>query len=204
MLAKRLLALCLCLCLMVPAIGLQLVSPAVITATAASSQGSYIVTEFGCVLNGLYHANSGSVLVPGVGYQLADPLDLTQYGYSTDAAKNTLALQVDMYVSGDDGLVSLLERGGVAGQVEITSSGTCDQQERFASTGALTFQRDMWVRRVLPLSSFTGTSGSEAFDPTAFNYFRLYFAEPSASVNGQKAIIKMCNFRLVNTAVQAP
>ncbi len=203
MLIKRLLALLLCLCLTVPAIGLQLVSPTAITA-AAATQTAYIVAEFGCAVNGVFVADEGSSLVSGAAYQLAEPLDLTKHGYSTDSAQNTLALQVDMYVSGDNGLVSLLESGNMAGQIEITSSGTCDQQERFTGVGHLHFQRDTWVRRTLPLSSFTGTTGNVAFDPTAFNYFRIYYAAPNASVNGQKATIKMCNIRLVNTAVQAP
>ena len=203
MLAKRCLALCLCLCLMIPAIGLQLVSPAAVTA-AAASEGDYIVMEFACAVNHLVIANANSNLMGGVGYRLEEPLDLTQHGYSTNASQNTLALQFDMYVSGDSGLVEALENGHVGGQIEITSSGTCDQQEANTGTGHLTFQHDTWVRRTLPLSAFTGKTGSEVFDPTAFNYFRIYYAAPAASLNGQQATMKICNIRLVNTAYQAP
>jgi len=177
---------------MIPCIGLQLVSP-----ITASADSAYIIADFGLSVSGTWEvsATSGDFL-PATHVTLSQPLDIS--GYSN------LGVQLDLYTAGDDGLVSLLEStsGGVNGQIELTSSGTCDVEERGIETAALNFQRNKWVRQVIPMSSFVDTS-NPGLDTTALDYVRVYMLNPTAYV-GQKATVKICKVRLVNLDVAAP
>jgi len=191
--AKRILAVFLCLCLMIPCIGLQLVSP--MKASAAASD--YVIKDFGLSISNLSEATATTTdFIPPTSTTLDTPLDIS--GYSN------LGIQLDLYTAGDEGLVSLLESttGGVSGQIELTSGGTCDVEEFGVDTSVLNFQRNKWVRQVVPLSAFVDTS-TPGFDNTALDYVRVYMMSPTAYA-GQKATVKICKVRLVNLDVAAP
>ncbi len=193
MLGKRILAVFLCLCLMIPCIGLQLVSP--MKASAAASD--YVIKDFGLSISNLSEATAATTdFIPPTSTTLDTPLDIS--GYSN------LGIQLDLYTAGDEGLVSLLESttGGLSGQIELTSGGTCDVEERAVDVGVLNFQRNRWVRQVVPLSSFYDTS-DPGLDTTALDYVRVYALSPTAYA-GQKATVKICKVRLVNLDVAAP
>ncbi len=193
---KRIVSLFLCMCLLIPCIGVQLVLPK--AQAAPSSQ--YVLAELPCTIVGEKTAGLGVVMDGGMSCVFDPPLDFTQMGYNT----GTLALQVDLYTAGDNGLVTALEHGQVGGQFEFTSSGTCDVEELYADTNCLRFKRNTWVRQVVPLSSFA-QFGETPFDPTRVDYFRVYYAQPyNKELYGQKAVIKICKIRLVNTAATPP
>ena len=195
---KRILSIVLCVCLSVLCIGVQRVSPVAVAEGTVSD--TYILEEIPCTVTGTKIAGGGAVMESGVSCLFAPSLDFTQMGYN----EGTLALQMDIYTAGDNGLVTALENGRVGGQIELTSGGTCDVEEIYADTTRLRFKRDTWVRQILPLSVFVPLGGG-TFDPTAVNFFRIYLAQPyDTSLYGQKATIKIVNIRLVNTAVAAP
>ena len=193
MLGKRILAVFLCLCLAIPCIGLQLVSP--MKASAAASD--FVIKDFGLSVSTLAEATVDVTdFIPPTSTTLNTPLDIS--GYSN------LGIQLDLYTAGDNGLVTLLEStsGGVSGQIELTSGGTCDVEEFGVDTAVLNFQRNKWVRQVVPLSAFGNTS-SPGFDKTALDYVRVYMMSPTAYA-GQRATVKICKVRLVNLDVAAP
>ena len=96
--------------------------------------------------------------------------------YATDPERpidtSTLAIQMDLYLSGEEEFVKYFTSGKAGGQIELTSSGTCDKQEIRTSPGKLGFVEDEWVRFLLPLSAFTdrmlGIDGKE-FNPEALD-----------------------------------
>jgi hypothetical protein len=86
-----------------------------------------------------------------------DPLDISSFmedGY----------LHMWVYV---DGKLRIKE-----GQIELSSSGTCDVQEIYWNTG--TYLREGWNELRLSLASATWKESSK-FDPTCLNYLRVYF-----------------------------
>lgn len=86
-----------------------------------------------------------------------DPLDISSFmedGY----------LHMWVYV---DGKLRIKD-----GQIELSSSGTCDVQEIYWN--ASTYLREGWNELRLSLTGATERPGSE-FDPTCLNYMRIYF-----------------------------
>lgn len=59
------------------------------------------------------------------------------------------------------------------GQIELSSSGTCDVQEISWNAGTYISSKEGWCELKLPLSTAYSKDGS--FDPTSLNYMRIYF-----------------------------
>ncbi len=199
---RKVLAVLLCICLLLP-----ILSAWPISFAEGEKNDSYLLQELKYKISVASTVSGSGVLFSSSGINF-DPLDFTEWGYSTDKDQNTLALQFDIYTTGNEEIVSLLENGRLYGQIEFASGGTYDREEVSRSLGGVVFKRDTWKRVVLPLSGFTNytnTAGDTVFDPTAVNYFRIYANSPTmAEVIGQMVTLKMCNFYLVDTTKEAP
>jgi len=189
---KRCLSILLCLCLALSFI------PAVPFVAAKAATNDYVLFRLDHHFSINLTTGSGTVFAQCE--DRFDPFDLTAYDFKTDPAR--VALQMDIYMSGDAKFQSYMGGGRLNGQLEITSSGGCDSEELSARPGAvLPFEQDTWKRILIPLSAFTGTFGGE-FDPSAFNYFRMYlYDDASGSYSGGTGSLKLCNMMFVDTAV---
>ncbi len=188
---KKLIAILLCLCLLLPTMPIV---------SAGETYGGYVLQELG------YRINASGTSSMSIG-QTFDPIDLSQYGChqlnggKTIIESGKLAIQLDAYVTGDPALASCF-RGGYDGQVEMTSSGTCDKNELMGTAGSLVkFDFGKWKRYTMDLSSFNITTGGD-IDITKWNYLRIYFS--IANYTGKSFDMKICNVRLVDLTKQAP
>ncbi|MBE6758173.1 MAG: hypothetical protein E7552_06475, partial [Ruminococcaceae bacterium] len=127
-----------------------------------------------------------------------DPVDLTAYGYPATGlpAAGKLALQFDVYLDGTSALATAFAEGKISGQIEMTSSGACDVEERGRSFNGISWTKGMWYRCQIDLASFGGTTGGD-LDPTAFNYLRIYI-NGLADYVGQNVTIKLKNAAIVD------
>lgn len=139
---------------------------------------------------------SGEVF--SVSSKMETPIDLTAWGYPVEGVIETgvLGLQFDYYIAGGSAVVTQLENGQLSGQIEITSSGTCDVEERGMSPHYLKGKAGEWSRVVLDLGWFTSSAGG-TFDPAHFNYLRMYFSLQTDHPDARYTI-KVCNARLVD------
>jgi len=188
---KRLVSVLLCVCLMCSALG-------VFTTVSAAKAGEFVLQKLDFRISvSVTLQNNGEVFAS----ELAtfDPIDLTKYDYATDPAR--VVLQLDTYVSGDEAFVACAEKGFGGGQVEISSSGTWDEEELSFGTNAIGFEGGKWIRVQIPLSTLTDKYGAE-FRPEHFNYVRIYFADVTPlSYRGSSGMIKIINPCIVDTAV---
>ncbi len=157
---------------------------------APSSEG-YIIADLGYKMSSNYASFTKASNFP--------PIDLTQYGYPTTGViePGKLGLQFDLYLSGEDEVTAKFLAGQLDGQIEITSSGTCDKQEFSLRTPNLKFVANDWTRQVIDLSRFNVATGT--FDPTNFNFFRIY-----ANKWSDPCKVKIYHVRLVDLTKRAP
>ncbi len=132
------------------------------------------------------------------GVTFPTPIDLTAYGYpaSGTIAAGKLALQMDICISGTAAVVKAMETHDVAGQIEITSGGTCDVNELSVAASALAWKANTWNRVIIDLSRFNRPFGG-AFDPKNFNYMRMYIGN-LARYFGDSAYVKFANVQVVD------
>ena len=179
---KKLLAVLLCVCLLVPAMGLTAVQ-------SVSAANDYVIADLGFRVNTSGTTGTGWWVTQGSTF---DPIDLSVYD------RSKLAIQIDAYIDGDEKLAYCL--GSYEGQIEMTSSGTCDKQEIRVFGGRLQFKYGEWVRYQINVSAF---SGDADFNEKAWNYFRIYF-KGNAADKGLNYNMKICNVRLVDLNKEAP
>lgn len=163
--------------------------------------GGYVVKELNYnSVNGLYTIGSSGLLInPALVF--TTPIDLEKLGYvdGDGKIKSNLALQMDLFM---DGNLTALKAG--VGQIEFTSSGTCDKEEINTSVAGMQWKEGEWVRQAIPLSTFgNGSADSSAFDPSAINYMRIYIVGMEKFA-GEIMRLKICNVRLVDTSKTAP
>jgi len=198
---QKVLSLFLCVCLMLPMLA---VCPFV---SAEENEEGYLLHRLKYKITTATTISGSGVLFSPGGITF-DPLDITAMGYSLNSEENTLGLQFDVYTTGDDDIVTMLESGQLNGQIELASGGVYDQEETSRSLNGIKFERNVWKRVVLPLSTFTeftSTQTEKEFDPTRVNFFRIYADSPTEEVVvGQMLTVKMVNFYLVDMAKEAP
>ncbi|MBE6768941.1 MAG: hypothetical protein E7549_08585, partial [Ruminococcaceae bacterium] len=127
-----------------------------------------------------------------------DPIDLTAYGYPATGLPEAgkLALQFDVYLDGDSALADAFATGAIVGSFEMTSGGACDVEERNRHFNEIPWSKGVWVRHQVDLATFSGTTGG-TFDPTAFDYVRIYIVGLT-SYAGQKVTIALKNMSIVD------
>ncbi len=146
---------------------------------------------------------------------IACSLDLTQYGYpEKDVTKATgiglgkLALQFDLYLSGDSKLVDGITKGNISGQIELCSGGSWDSQELTGQTTQLKFFEGQWNRCQIDLGNFQKrmdkVTGEYDFDPSAINFMRIYMITNSGNFVGLSATMKICNICVVDLTEKIP
>ncbi len=193
----RLVSCLLCVCLLLSCCGMTMGS-----VYAAEEGANYIIRTFSVRFaeNIVLGSANGVLATKG---EMVETTDLTKYGYGTDPDR--LAIQVDVYAEGDDLFWSFIKAKALQGQMEVTSGGKCDVEEIGINPGmAFAFERGVWKRVIIPLSQFNSKVGGE-FDPTSFNYFRVYLEDTCApAFAGGVGVIKLHNFMLVDTAAEAP
>lgn len=127
-------------------------------------------------VRGVRTVSSVGTLLAGAELKPEEPIDLAAYGYPTDGSvipTGKLALQMDVYLSGDEALCTHLENGRAIGQIEITSSGRMDREERHGNVSLISWKTDAWQRVWVDLGKLSGLSNGP-FDPSNFNYLRIY------------------------------
>ncbi len=129
------------------------------------------------------------------GYKSFDPIDLTAFGYPTegDIEAGYLGLQFDLYMDAGKEMAAALEGGAGSGQFEIASGGFCDIEE-LGKAPVFDWKNEAWTRNVVDFAWFT-TVTHGPFDPTNFNWFRIYMDAPT---DGKTYVLKMCNLRVVD------
>ncbi|MBE6768726.1 MAG: leucine-rich repeat domain-containing protein, partial [Ruminococcaceae bacterium] len=183
---KRALAVLLCILLLLPTVST--------VAWAASGAYTPLVT-IPYAYNGTRTVDSrNEIFSYGVTF---DPVDLTAFGYPASGSipAGKLGLQLDVCVSGTADVVAAMGNGQVTGQLELTSSGTCDVEETAVSAARLDWQANAWSRTVIDLADFGRAGGT--FDPTALDYMRIYVGVP-ATCTYQAACIKVANVQIVD------
>ena len=192
---KRILALVLCMCLLMP-----FVTQAGITVSAKETEKEYIIKQLACA----FQANVTTTLTAGGRLWTSpnvkfDAVDLTKYGYAKNVA--SVGLQMDTFVTGDEAFIEYMNSGYLGGQIEISSSGEPDKEEAMAWPNTLDFGVGEWKRITIPFSFFTGNS----FNPTAFNFIRLYLNGPEkhapAYYAGATGTFKIANLCIVDLTV---
>ena len=94
------------------------------------------------------------------------------FGYAfTHNPKNVSAYMSNGYLSFYLYVIDLDLLGDVV-YVEMTSSGTCDQQEITCDLKPY-ITEEGWNHVLVPISNFYA-SGSGTFNPASFNFFRIY------------------------------
>ncbi len=169
---------------------------------AEEAGGNYIIKELPMKLS-----TSGTLLAGeefGSAAATFDaPIDLTQYGYLEDSSK--LAIQMDVYVGGDDDFTYAFTDGDLWGELEITSSGQVDHSERWQRPSCIDFVKNEWARVTVPFSAFqyeTLAGNSHSFDPANFNCLRLYIqGPPDGSADNSQGTAKVCNVCIVDLRV---
>ncbi len=191
---KRILSVLICVCLMLSCTAVAVGQ----VAAEGAANSEYILKSFSLRFSEKMVLGSTGLVSTKV--EPIDAIDLTKYDYKTNP--NRLAIQVDIYGAGDDKFWSFITSTTMQGQIEMTSSGIFDKEEIGANPGrSLPFKRNEWVRVVIPLNDFNKKTGGE-FDPTSFNYFRVYLDDSCESrFKGGIGSLKLCNFCLVDTAV---
>jgi len=127
-----------------------------------------------------------------------DPIDLTKFGYPTSGVieEGVLGLQMDLCVSGKDKVVKAMETVSLNGQLEISSGGTCDKEELNVGVGVLEWKANAWNRVVIDLGRIKAATG-DTFDPTNFNYMRMYVGGLGEYL-GEVAYVKVANVQIVD------
>ncbi len=196
---KQFLSVLLCICLLLPVLGMA--------APAASAGGEYVIAEIPFKVSGKRTVGGGDFLNNAVKF---DPIDLTPYGYpenGTTVSRGKIGLSMDLFISGDEELVSAILGKKNGGQLEITSSGVCDIQEKNNAVGdVVKWAKDSWTRCVIDLADMGWDcpyDGSNKLNPKNINFMRLYMNKLDAYV-GQSCTVKICNVRFVNLTVAAP
>jgi len=185
---RRILCVLLCVALLLPF--------AATTAWAAS--GAYEkCADVPFAYNGVRTVDQNNEIF-SYGTKFDTPIDLTAYGYPASGviASGKLALQMDVCVSGTDAVVKAMESHPVGGQLEISSSGTCDANELCLGSNAIKWKANAWNRVVIDLSQISAPTGGE-FDPTNFNYMRIYIGN-LAAYSGEYAYVKFANVQVVD------
>ncbi len=185
---KRLLALLLSVCLLIPFMG---VSAGDVFA-ADEEEKNFIIKELSPYSSTTIDLSGNGVLYTSPAASF-DAMDLSGSG---DYAFEEVGIMIDTYLAGSDKFMEYMSKGRFGGQFEITSSGTCDEQEwRTAPGSAIKFVPDSWNRVIIPLTAFSGTSADE-FDKSKFNYIRVYFQ--GGGLPGESGTIKLINWALVD------
>ncbi len=202
---KRMLAIFLCLCMLVPTMGLTF-------GQNVSAEAGYVIAEIPADISRTCSVtSSGDLMITGSAFTF-QPVDLTPYGFpekdlnsATMPAAGKIGLQFDMYVSGDEGIISSLKTNSMAGQIELTSGGFQDSGEINITTNKVDWQNGKWVRYVFDLNSFAkrGAPGTYDVDGSKINFFRIYLCQLQAHV-GKTLYIDMCNVCLVDLTKEAP
>ncbi len=190
---KRLLAVFLCLCLLIPTMGLSL-------AQTASAEEEYVIATIPYQISGTYKGG-GTLFSTGTSLS---PIDLSPYGVDVTGGgaipRKKVGLSLDVYIGGESAGIRPIVNGGLSGQIELCSGGTCDVGERGTYPNAIKWKADEWNRCVIDLSTFTSvtdTTGKTPFNSKAINYFRIYLNAP-ASTEGYSFTMKIRNVKLVN------
>ncbi len=200
---KRILSFFLCVTLLLPFTVLSAGG-----AQAADTTG-YVLRDIDFKISGVKTVaddNDRSFIIASA--RFTDPIDLTQYGFPKSGLieAGKLGLQFDTYISGDDDMVNKIEQhsGAIAGNWEFTSSGTYDKEEMSCNTRDITFKNNKWVRQVMDFHTFEIVNTAVKFDPSNWNFTRLFIVRfPSEDV-GRQCTVKIMNVRLVDLTKQAP
>ncbi|MBE6758212.1 MAG: hypothetical protein E7552_06680, partial [Ruminococcaceae bacterium] len=106
-----------------------------------------------------------------------------------------LALEIDITATGD-----VAGMKGANGQIELTSSGTCDKEELSYNIGALDWEINERTYTV-PLSAMAKTGGD--IDLSAIDYMRMYISGWNAALTGA-VTLKVTAVRLVDLTSTEP
>ncbi len=189
---KRFMAILLCVCLLLP----LATTAGVAFAAEEGAKKEFVLREMALrISQPIILGSSGIVITVG---ENIPTLDITGYG---DYLAN-IAVQVDVYISGDDKFVEYMAGRRLGGQLEITSSGECDVEEIALSSGqAFVGTPGEWTRVTIPLARL-GEKVGGVFRPENLNYIRVYLEEnATGSFIGGQGTIKLCNFCIVNLTV---
>ena len=158
---KRVLSAILCLCLLLP-----FVSMAGVQVVAEEETNPYLLRDLGMqFLHNLTLNKAGIFVSRGT---KIEPLDI-QNQYDDDLDR--IAIQMDTYISGDEKFIDYMMGGFLQGQIEVTSGGTCDVEERGVTCGAaFKFTPNEWARITIPLSIFTTKTGGELNTAALISY----------------------------------
>ncbi len=184
---KRALAVLLSVCLMLPLVS---------TVAWAGSDSYKKLVDIPYSYNGIRSVDGiHEILSHGVSF---DPIDLTAYGYPTSGVIETgkLGLQMDLCISGNAAVVKEIGDVKLDGQLEISSSGSCDKEELNVTAGVLEWKGNEWNRVVVDLAKIQTSSGG-VFNPANFNYMRMYVGGLGA-YDGQFAYVKVANVQIVD------
>jgi hypothetical protein len=135
--------------------------------------------------------------------------------FSDTNASNTDTLEFEIYLS-DLGILDHLATNIADGELEITSSGTCDYQEKnmhlkdlvafIKESGAVVG----WNHIAIPLEKMNDRNAPDnidkpdkagPFDPSKINFMRFYWVNLTDC--GQDWVLKLDNFRLTNAQAYA-
>ena len=189
---KRLLAILLCVCLLLP----LATTAGVVFAAEEGKERPFVLREMALRISQKVVLGQSKLFITTP--ENVPALDIS--GYADPFSD--IAVQVDVYYSGDSKFVEFMDGKRMGGQMEITSSGSCDIEELGIGAGrAFVGKVDEWTRVTLPLSRFNEKIGGE-FRLNNLNYIRVYLEEnaPSSLVGGM-GTIKLCNFRIVDLTV---
>ena len=178
---KRLLALLLSVCLLIPFMG---VSAGDVFAAEAEEK-PFIIKELSPYVSTTIDLSGNGVLFTAPA-AIFDAMDLSGSG---EYDFEDVGIMIDTYLAGSEKFMEYMYKGRFSGQFEITSSGTCDEQEwRVAPGSVIKFEKESWNRIVIPLTMFTG-GANDKFDKSNFNYNPEDLMQNTVVFEACKAII---------------
>ncbi len=197
---KRILAIVLCVCLLVP---FMATAGGQVFAEEAEVKKEYILSELKGRVSVVMDLGSvsagGGLLYTSPEFDFG-PIDVS--GENGAPNFSDVAIQFDTYIQGTDSFIEYMTSGKMGGQLEVTSSGMCDEDELGMKPGtALKFTPGEWRRVTVRLSDFYKSGGD--FDRKKFNFVRIYLEGGGEAYTGASGTLKIVNWCIVDLSVPA-